>query len=240
MSLVRQMYPGDAQRLLRRFEDADRLPYGYLLIDLKPTTPEASRMRTNVLEELVPSQAGTGVPSDTFDERYRTLDRLSDESVTSRERQPVIDTFPLQEHFSTSPDVFDIAAENSDENRSDSEDDDLSDRDDSGGEAVSFNPEIEKWRRHFQRMAEGKVQSNHKGHYIVEDLPNREIYGRRCGNGSVKRTIDWVTPIAQDIEMARSLGKRRRPNSNGNDARTNRKHPDSNDYFMRPPGIQNY
>ena len=33
------------------------------------------------------------------------------------------------------------------------EDDDLIDRDDSVGEVVSFDTEIETWRRHFQRMA---------------------------------------------------------------------------------------
>lgn len=35
------------------------------------------------------------------------------------------------------------------------------------GKLCSSDLSAEKWRRHFQHMAEGKVKPNHKGHYIV-------------------------------------------------------------------------
>lgn len=49
MTLARQMYPGKTQHFMRNFEEAVSKPYGYLLVDLKPTTPESMRLRCNVL-----------------------------------------------------------------------------------------------------------------------------------------------------------------------------------------------
>lgn len=43
MILARQMYPENTQYLLRQIKEATSKPYGYLLIDLKPTTPEHLR-----------------------------------------------------------------------------------------------------------------------------------------------------------------------------------------------------
>lgn len=48
MTLARQMYPTQPHELMRRFYEAVCRQYGYLLVDLKPTTPEALRMRTDV------------------------------------------------------------------------------------------------------------------------------------------------------------------------------------------------
>ena len=48
-TLARQMYPNKSRELLRHYDEAISRPYGYLLVDLKPTTPETKRMRTNVL-----------------------------------------------------------------------------------------------------------------------------------------------------------------------------------------------
>ena len=45
-------------------------------------------------------------------------------------------------------------------------------------------------------MAEGKLRPNNKGHYIVEST--------LTGNGSTEPEIKFVTPIAQDIELAKS------------------------------------
>ena len=49
MTLARQMYPGNAKHLMRHFKTATSKPYGYLVIDLKPFTPDHLRMRTDVL-----------------------------------------------------------------------------------------------------------------------------------------------------------------------------------------------
>jgi hypothetical protein len=46
--LARQMYPTSWQFAVDAFRDATRLPYGYLLIDLKPETDEKYRLRTTI------------------------------------------------------------------------------------------------------------------------------------------------------------------------------------------------
>lgn len=54
LTLSRQMYPENPQHLLRHFKEATSKPYGYLLIDLKPTTSEYLRMRTNIMNTIKP------------------------------------------------------------------------------------------------------------------------------------------------------------------------------------------
>lgn len=54
MTLSWQMYPENPQHLLRHLKEATSKPYGYLLIDLKPTTPEHLRMRTNIMNTIKP------------------------------------------------------------------------------------------------------------------------------------------------------------------------------------------
>lgn len=46
--LARQMYPGKSKFFLEVFEDATRKPFGYLVVDLNNTTPEAYRLRTDI------------------------------------------------------------------------------------------------------------------------------------------------------------------------------------------------
>ena len=53
MTLARQMYPGNPQNLLKHFQGATFRPYGYLVIDLKPFTPEHLRMRTDVFYKKI-------------------------------------------------------------------------------------------------------------------------------------------------------------------------------------------
>ena len=43
------MYPGHTAFVRESFEDATREPHGYLLIDLKQTTPDHLRLRTDVI-----------------------------------------------------------------------------------------------------------------------------------------------------------------------------------------------
>lgn len=47
--LGRQMYPGEAKFFIEAYQDATKLPYGYLLIDYKAKTPERFRLRTDLL-----------------------------------------------------------------------------------------------------------------------------------------------------------------------------------------------
>ena len=48
------MYPGQMDFFLNQYEEAVKIPFGYLLIDLKTTTQDNRRLRTNVL----PSEEG--------------------------------------------------------------------------------------------------------------------------------------------------------------------------------------
>ena len=47
--LARQVNPGKVQEFMRSYEDATRRPHGYLMLDLKPTTDDQQRLKTNVL-----------------------------------------------------------------------------------------------------------------------------------------------------------------------------------------------
>ena len=49
--LARQMYPGRAKFVQEAFKDATRLPYGYLLVDLKQDTPEDMSLRTAIFPD---------------------------------------------------------------------------------------------------------------------------------------------------------------------------------------------
>ena len=47
--LARQVNPGKVQEFMRSYEDATRRPHGYLMLDLKPTTDDQQRLKTNIL-----------------------------------------------------------------------------------------------------------------------------------------------------------------------------------------------
>jgi hypothetical protein len=49
--LGRQIYPDDAKYFREAFDDATSKPYGYLLIDLRTTTPDDLRLRTSVFAD---------------------------------------------------------------------------------------------------------------------------------------------------------------------------------------------
>ena len=49
LTLAKQMYPGQTDFFLNQYEEAVKRPFGYLLIDLKTTTQDNCRLRTNVL-----------------------------------------------------------------------------------------------------------------------------------------------------------------------------------------------
>ena len=47
-TLSKQMYAGKSQFLIEAFQDATKDPYDYLLIDLKPETPDFIRICTSI------------------------------------------------------------------------------------------------------------------------------------------------------------------------------------------------
>lgn len=48
--LAKQAFPGRVKYVQESFADATKRPYGYLLFDLKATTPDDLRLRTNIFE----------------------------------------------------------------------------------------------------------------------------------------------------------------------------------------------
>ena len=46
---ARQVDPGRVQEFMRSYEDATSRPHGYLMLDLKPTTSDQDRLKTNIL-----------------------------------------------------------------------------------------------------------------------------------------------------------------------------------------------
>jgi hypothetical protein len=55
VSLAKQMYPGNVRFLGEAYEDATKEPYGYIFIDLKPSTDEQLRLRTHIFPEEYPT-----------------------------------------------------------------------------------------------------------------------------------------------------------------------------------------
>jgi hypothetical protein len=47
--LARQLYPTKVKKFIKAFEDATKLPYSYLKIDLTPQTPDHLRLQTDIL-----------------------------------------------------------------------------------------------------------------------------------------------------------------------------------------------
>lgn len=78
MTLSRQMYPENSQHLLKHFKEATSKPYGYLLVDLKPTTPEHLRMRTDIMNSIKPKSSEKLVLLGRTDLTFRRMRSLSD------------------------------------------------------------------------------------------------------------------------------------------------------------------
>jgi len=67
------MYPSRRNFLLQKFDEATERPYGYLLVDLKPTTPDSLRLRTDVL--------GTGIEKKKEEEEEEDVEEEEEEQV---------------------------------------------------------------------------------------------------------------------------------------------------------------
>ncbi|KAK3083888.1 hypothetical protein FSP39_004781 [Pinctada imbricata] len=51
--LASQMYPGNASKLLDAYRQAIERPYGYLVVDLKQSTPESYRLQTHIFRHYI-------------------------------------------------------------------------------------------------------------------------------------------------------------------------------------------
>ena len=48
LNLARQIFPGKQKCLTEAYDDACSIQFGYLLLDLEPSTPDYMRLRTNI------------------------------------------------------------------------------------------------------------------------------------------------------------------------------------------------
>ena len=48
--LARQMYPSNSKKFMNKYIEATKRPYGYLFIDLKQSTPEEDRLKTDIFD----------------------------------------------------------------------------------------------------------------------------------------------------------------------------------------------
>ena len=78
LTLAKQMYPGQTDFFLNQYEEAVKRPFGYLLIDLKTTTQDNCRLRTNVL------------PSEERFDNVAVPDNISQELLQYLKQQNVI------------------------------------------------------------------------------------------------------------------------------------------------------
>jgi len=53
LNLARQIYPDKPKLITEAYKDATKQAYGYLIIDLKPDTPEFLRLKTRIMPEEV-------------------------------------------------------------------------------------------------------------------------------------------------------------------------------------------
>ncbi len=51
LNLHAQMFPENPQHMLRAYEEAIKIPYGYLLVNLKPDTPSSEHLKTQVFQD---------------------------------------------------------------------------------------------------------------------------------------------------------------------------------------------
>ena len=77
------MYPGSTDFFLKQYEEAVRRPYGHLFVDLRPTTTDSCRLRTNVL----PGE-------ERFDEGFEE-NRISQELLKYLKQQTLIVPPPI-------------------------------------------------------------------------------------------------------------------------------------------------
>ena len=53
-TLGRQMFPSKPNRLIEAYEDATKVPRGYLVVDMAPASPDEYRLRTHVFPDDLP------------------------------------------------------------------------------------------------------------------------------------------------------------------------------------------
>ena len=84
-TLAKQMYPSETAWFIKEYEEAVRRPYGYLFVDLRPTTPDRCRLRTSVLPD-----------EERFDKGFEE-NRISQELLRYLKQQSLMVPPPISE-----------------------------------------------------------------------------------------------------------------------------------------------
>ena len=74
---------------------------------------------------------------------------------------------------------------------------------------MSYQSDLEKWRRHFRLMAEGKLKPDRNGKYTVGTIQRGE-------GSNLEARIKMITPLEAALERVRSEMKRKK-RKRGND-----------------------
>ena len=85
LTLAKQMYPSETAWFIKEYEEAVRRPYGYLFVDLRPTTTDICRLRINVL----PGE-------ERFDKGFEN-NRISQELLKYLKQQTLIVPSPISQ-----------------------------------------------------------------------------------------------------------------------------------------------
>jgi hypothetical protein len=78
------MYPGRSHDFLQKFEEVAKEPHSYLVVDLKPETPEWRRLCTNVFEEEVSDDMQTDRTIPVEDTDPDQMDTLEDDILSDQ------------------------------------------------------------------------------------------------------------------------------------------------------------
>ena len=78
------MYPGRSHDFLQKFEEVTKEPYSYLVVDLKPETPEWRRLCNNVFEEEASDDMQTDRTIPVEDTDPDQMDTLEDDILSDQ------------------------------------------------------------------------------------------------------------------------------------------------------------
>lgn len=106
--LARKISPGNKTYVREAYKDSTSRPYGYLLIDLRPETPEHLRLKTNVLPEELPTIVyipdgflHVGTSTSKGKEQRRALLNVCPPSVLNKINKCASDTLKGNVHLTT-------------------------------------------------------------------------------------------------------------------------------------------
>ena len=78
------MYPGRSHDFLQKFEEVAKEPHSYLVVDLKPETPEWRRLCTNVFEKEASDDMETDRTIPVEDTDSDQMDTLEDDILSDQ------------------------------------------------------------------------------------------------------------------------------------------------------------